>query len=233
MKKGKRGQASLIVVILLLILIMVLVVIAVVILLVNPNILGLGQVQPTQSQIIIRTIQETPSQPSQPVCIYPYTLVGYTCCLDKNFNGICDSDEIQRQNIQYCSRPYIRDGTACCIDENDNNICDIYEYHSHSYSHNTIDSSYLDSPFDLSSLNIRTSEISIRISNIGDYDYIIKSIDIDGCDTIHPDKIIYEGDNQDFTIPCSSSNSDRDVTIEYKRSGSDTTRTSSGRIRKD
>ena len=232
MKKGKRGQASLIVVILLLILIMVLVVIGIVILLVNPNIIGLGKTEQkeTQPTIIIKTIQETPSQP---LCNYPYTRVGNACCLDKNFNGICDSDEIVKQNIQYCSRPYIRDGTACCLDDNRNGICDQYEYHYHSYSHNVVDSSYLDSPFDLSDIRISSSEIWMRISNIGDYDYIIRSIDIEGCDIVHPDKMIYEGDDQTFTISCSSDVSDRDVTIEYKRSSSDTIRSSGGRIRRN
>lgn len=228
MKKGKSGQASLIAVILLLILIMVFVVIALVILLVNPNIIGLGQ--PEQAPIIIKTIQQTPSQP---LCTYPYTQVGNTCCLDKNYNGICDSDEVQRENIQYCSYPYMRDGTACCLDENDNRICDQDEFHHHSYSHNVVGSSYLNSPFDLSDIDIRSTEIWMRISNIGDYDYIIKSIDIEGCDKIHQDRIIYEGDDYDFTIPCSSDISDRDVTIEYKRSGSDSIRTSGGRIRED
>jgi len=98
MLKGKRGQASLIAVIILLILIMFVVIVAVAVLILRPDILSISQSQPqqTQPQIIIKTIQQTPSQP---LCTYPYTQVGNTCCLDKNFNGICDSDEIQKQNI--------------------------------------------------------------------------------------------------------------------------------------
>ena len=230
MKKGKRGQASLIVAILLLILIMVVVVIAVIVLVLRPDIFGIGQPQPTQPQIVIRTIQESPNKP---LCNYPYTQVGNTCCLDKNLNGICDSDEIVKEKQTYCYSPYIREGTSCCLDDNDNGICDQDEYNHHYTSHNTDDSSYLNSPFDIYDIDVSSSEIWIRIENTGDYDYIINSIEIEGCDTIHPDKMIYEGDDKAFTISCSSDISDRDVNIEYKRSGSDTIRTSGGRIRKD
>jgi len=44
--------------------------------------------------------------------------------------------------------------------------------------------------------------------------------------------MISEGDDQTFTISCSSNIKDRDVSIEYKRDN-DITRTSGGRIRND
>jgi hypothetical protein len=234
MKKGKNGQASLVAVVLLLILVMVLVVIGVVILIVNPSILGLvatpAPVEQLQPQII--TIQTT--TPAQPLCTYPYTQVGNTCCLDKNFNGICDSDEIVKENIPYCSYPYLKQGTSCCLDENDNGRCDDEDYrHNHDYYDNRFSSSYLDFPFDLRGVSIRSDEIEMTISNQGDYDYIIKSIEIDGCDTIDTNRIIYENQNSDFTIHCDSDIANRDVTIDYKNRNGDSERSSGGRIRKD
>jgi len=62
----------------------------------------------------------------QTVCNKPYILVGNDCCLDKNDNSICDSDESEESKEQkpICNRPYIQVGGSCCLDKNDNKICD-------------------------------------------------------------------------------------------------------------
>jgi hypothetical protein len=75
-------------------------------------------------------------------CNYPYTKVGNTCCLDKNYNGICDSDEyfVNTRDNYYnydniysnpCDYPYIRNSGRCCIDDNDNGFCDIDEHYDY------------------------------------------------------------------------------------------------------
>lgn len=226
--KGKRGQAATIAVVLLLVIVIILIVASIVVILLNPSIIN-------PQPIIIKTVQDTSSQQTF-VCNYPYIRLGNTCCLDNNHNGICDIDEKQQQyNAASCYRPYIQEGTTCCLDENDNGICDYDDYRRHYYRNRhsrSYGSSYLDFPFEINDLEIRNSEIWIRISNIGDYDYIIKSIDIEGCDKINPDTMIYEGDDRDFTIDCPDDISNRDVIIEYKRSSSYSTSTSHGRIRK-
>jgi hypothetical protein len=146
MKKGKNGQASIIIAVLLLVIILVIIVVAIVIILMNPNFINFQQKE--QSPIvIIKTIQETPTQPT---CMYPYRQIGNTCCIDNDGNGICDSDEIKKQSIPSCSRPYIRDGTSCCLDDNDNNLCDMYEHHYARYYDDKYDSRYFryDSRYD-------------------------------------------------------------------------------------
>jgi len=47
--------------------------------------------------ISIFLINSCTSQNQQVVCNKPYILVGNSCCLDKNDNGICDNDETQKK----------------------------------------------------------------------------------------------------------------------------------------
>lgn len=75
------------------------------------------------------------------VCNSPYMRMGISCCLDKDNNGICDSDEVEVENddgskedeeveeeeieeVGVCNPPYMRMGISCCLDKDDNNICD-------------------------------------------------------------------------------------------------------------
>ena len=53
-----------------------------------------------------------------PTCNKPYILMGSSCCLDENNDGICDSDK------PVCGSPYILVGKSCCLDGNGNGICD-------------------------------------------------------------------------------------------------------------
>lgn len=70
----------------------------------------------------------TQVQPKQTVCNKPYILVGNNCCLDKDDNSICDSDESKEEVVKEvkstCNKPYIQVGAECCLDQNDNKICD-------------------------------------------------------------------------------------------------------------
>lgn len=224
MKKGKRGQASLIVVILLLILIMVLVVIAVVVLVLRPDIIGFNQ--PKEAPVIIRTIQETSNKP---LCNYPYTQVGNSCCLDKNFNGICDSDEIQKENIKYCSRPYIKDGTACCLDIDDNRICDQEEYRRYRNERASIDD-----PFDITDVDVYRDELTLEIKNIGDETVTIKSIDVEDCNDINRDITLEEDEKETFDFDCDfPSYIDSDIELRYVIGNSTDIKTADGKIRDD
>jgi len=69
-------------------------------------------------------------EPKQPTCNKPYILVGNDCCLDKDDNSICDTDElIEKENAKeetkpICNTPYIQVGAECCLDKDNNKICD-------------------------------------------------------------------------------------------------------------
>jgi len=59
---------------------------------------------------------------NQITCSSPYIKVGIECCLDLNYNSVCDKDENYR--ITVCSSPYIEKNGVCCPDMNSNKICD-------------------------------------------------------------------------------------------------------------
>src|SRR3989338_7558186 len=52
-------------------------------------------------------------------CNKPYILVGDNCCLDKDDNGICDSDETEKEAVKE---------VISCSDECTVDICRDYEY---------------------------------------------------------------------------------------------------------
>lgn len=56
-----------------------------------------------------------------PRCDEPYMMLGQKCCLDKNGDKICDSDQV------ICEPPYIPVGKECCLDGDSNGICDVDE----------------------------------------------------------------------------------------------------------
>ena len=126
MKKGKRAQASFAISIILLVLILIIVVVTLVVVLINPNIFYPKVVQTQEPSIIIKTITESPTQPT---CFYPFRQLGNTCCVDSDLNNICDNDEVKKAKTPSCSYPYMRDGDSCCLDDNDNGFCDMYENH--------------------------------------------------------------------------------------------------------
>ncbi len=126
MKKSKRAQGSLMAIILLLFFVMLLVIGLILVILIKPNLIQTLQQPVQQPTIIVKTIQETPLQPT---CFYPFRQLGNTCCTDSDMNNICDSDEIKKSNTLRCSYPYMRDGDSCCLDDNDNGLCDMYKHH--------------------------------------------------------------------------------------------------------
>lgn len=77
--------------------------------------------------ILVLVLSSCQKQP-QIVCNKPYILVGNSCCLDKNSNSACDSDESKEEVVKetkpICNKPYIQVGATCCLDKNDNKVCD-------------------------------------------------------------------------------------------------------------
>ena len=77
------------------------------------------------------------SKSPTPTCDKPYIKVGAQCCLDQNYNKVCDKDEsaiaatppnetpkATAPAAVVCNKPYLLVGTACCLDKNGNSICD-------------------------------------------------------------------------------------------------------------
>ena len=160
-------------------------------------------------------------------CQITYIQFGMTCCLDSNYNKICDSDEIKKEKeISTCYPPYIEDGTSCCLDDDYNGKCDKRE------KREKIETGDLDSPFSLRDVEFFRDSIELEIKNKDDEDLIIKRIDISGCDEEDFDKTIESGDTETFEIDCDDARDDRerDVDINYKKVGGNETLSSDGYV---
>ncbi len=230
--KNKKSQASLIAAVLLII-IMVIVVVMIVIVLVNPGLLNL---KPTAEAIKEDKKAETQTQTPELVCYSPYIKVGNTCCLDKNFNRICDSDEAydikKEEPKSECDYPYISRGSGCCLDDNRNRICDSDEYRR-DRDRNRYTTS-LDSPFDLRDIDVSNRELNLEIKNEDDEEITIKTIDVEDCDRIHPDETIQPDEREFFDFECDfPSRINSDIEIEYTVGDSTDVKTADGKIRED
>lgn len=225
MGKNKNAQISLAIV--LVIIVIIVLAAALIILILKPGLFTAQAVKETQTT--------TNTNANQIVCNYPYIQVGNSCCLDKNMNSICDSDETQISTSETseltCQSPYMKKGSVCCLDEDRNGVCDSEEEDNQDID---VRSSSLDDPFDISGIDIYTDEISIRIKNIGDRDYVITNIDVDRCDDKDFDRTIKEDERKSFSLECDSDfgkrSRDVDITVEYKEVGGNVTMTSDGSI---
>ncbi|VVB78068.1 Uncharacterised protein [uncultured archaeon] len=152
-------------------------------------------------------------------CNSPYIEVGNECCLDSNYNLICDKDEAYLSQKNICDLPYIEKNGVCCPDMNYNGVCDNqevtndYGYGEREYK---ITRSHIDSPFHLSNPELYRDSISIELRNDGDEDYMIKSIDIEHCGFESVNKVLGKDKKKTFYIDCDSSilrrvNSDLEV----------------------
>lgn len=171
-------------------------------------------------------IKDYNNYPQEAYCPVPYIKVGMSCCLDKNFNSICDNDEAQKENeINTCYAPYIKDGTSCCLDDDDNGRCDRTE-------EERVERGDLDSPFSLRDVAFFRNYIELDIKNKGDEDLIITNIDISGCDEDDFDETIESGETETFELDCDDGRDSRrrDVDIEYKIVGGDETLSSDGYV---
>src|SRR3989344_1272634 len=174
------------------------------------------------------------------ICNAPYMQVGSSCCLDANFNRVCDSDEqpvipiypiydYNNYDDDFCSYPFTRIGSSCCIDDNNNNICD---YQDDDYD----ESAHLNSPFSLYDYDIANDEIELTIRNRGSQTVTITHIEIDDCDDNTRDATLERNERERFTFDCDSDNRfDRDIRIEYSFQDEDpqATHVARGNIQRD
>lgn len=232
MKRQRKAQTLSVIAILLVIFTLVLLAIVITVFFTKPDfVIGLGFPNAMTSKIVDEKNYEKTAKQPEITCNSPYIKVGDECCLDKNFNGICDRDEIIKTTSTEtsCNYPYVKLGSKCCLDDNDNGICDKNEI-----GRKRIRSSDVDSPFDINSIDIEKDELSFDLENEGSEDVIIKKIKIDDCDTEHPDKTIEKGEERNFDFDCDfGSKVDSDIDIEYMGVGGNETLTASGKIRAD
>lgn len=229
MQKSRKAQALSVIAILLVIFTLVLLAIVITVFFTKPAfVTGLGFPNAMTSKIVDEKNYET--YKPEITCNSPYIKVGNECCLDKNFNGICDRDETQLSISEpACTYPYIKINTECCLDDNNNGICD-----KEDTGRTRIRSSDIDYPFDINSIDIENDKLSFDLENEGNDDVIIKKIKIDDCDTEHPDRTIEKGDDKRFNLDCNFySKVNSDIDIEYMKVGGNETLTASGEIRAD
>jgi hypothetical protein len=219
----KRGQISAGVIVILVLLVVVLIALIFIILL-RPGIFtgfSINNNQDDNNNIL--------------TCNSPYIKVGNLCCLDSNYNRICDKDEQNNQNNNnglVCLTPYIKKGDLCCLDYNKNGICDSEEQSEDRLI--IIRSSVIDSPFRLDNIDFDKNSLDFRIENRGNKDLVIKRINIDDCDHETFNRALNEDERKSFSFDCdfgSSGKIDVDVEIDYLNSGSNATETAYGRIR--
>ena len=240
----KKAQVSIAAVILVL-LVMLIVFVTIIVVLLKPEVLNFTKTNenPQVTGEVVNVLK----------CNSPYIQVGNECCLDSNYNGICDRDEqytkpvalstptpITQSNYRNCIPPYVNYGGMCCLDQDSNGICDMMEDPNSDYYGSNYGSSYarirnsdIDSPFDISSVDATRREIGFYLKNSGSVDVVVTKIRIDDCDTYNPDKAIASGNKKYFNLDCDfSSTTDDQITVEYTNGGN-STQTATGNIRVD
>jgi hypothetical protein len=236
MKKAQVSVAAVILVVL----IMVIVAVIVGMLIIRYNLFsGYAVIQPSsQNQQKTTEIEEVTSTSNEIICPSPYMRIQDSCCLDENYNKICDSDEEKiKETEMTCEYPYMKKGTTCCADYDRNRICDDEEnYGDRTSTRRAVDvSGSLDSPFDITDLEIYRDEISIEVKNEGDEDVIIKNFDVEDCDNENFNKQIDSGDRKTFNLDCDfgTGRITSDIEVEYTTVGGNETLTAEGRIKGD
>ena len=174
----------------------------------------------------------TPQEP-QVMCSTPYIKVGLTCCLDKNYNSICDNDEQTKTEPEYtnmCESPYRSIGGKCCVDDDRNGRCDYDE----DYSRDERTYATLSRPFSLYSYLVEEDEIRLSIKNREDYTVTILKIEIDDCDDNTDETTLKKDERERFTFDCDRDKEfDRDITVTYVVEGSTDEQTVTGRVERE
>ncbi|MBR9705111.1 hypothetical protein GOV12_06880 [Candidatus Pacearchaeota archaeon] len=186
-----------------------------------------GNQQPTA--LVVEDIKD------DKLCNAPYMEFANTCCLDKNYNQVCDNDEKieeEKEKVLDCTRPYIKKGNTCCLDEDRNRVCDKDDYYYNNRDRDRFSSS-LDSPLDITDVDVDGDDLEIEIENEDDEDVTILKIEVDDCDDIEPNKIIKSDDDKTFDLDCDDFPKyiDSDVEVTYTVGNSTEEETSDGRIR--
>ena len=239
MMQNKKGQGTAIAVVLLVI-ILILIAGAIFIILLRPDFIS-GFVSGNTINTNTNTVA---------VCTSPYIKSGIECCLDLNYNSVCDKDENYR--VIVCSSPYIEKNGACCPDMNSNKICDeqerIYDfnydsrYYSRDYDDRYRDSrddyeitgASIDYPFDITDAELDRDLVEIELENEGDEDYMIESIDISRCGFERVNKILEEDERKTFFIDCDDDlTRDSDLEVRYSELNDDRIFIADGEIEVD
>lgn len=169
-------------------------------------------------------------------CNKPYIPIGTSCCLDTNYNNICDNDEVVREikdtEKNLCDYPYRDIGSKCCIDDDRNGRCD---YEDDRDDRRDIDEdASISRPFSISDFDIERDEITLWIKNRGGETVIIKSIEIEDCDDFDEDVILEENEKERFDFDCDRDNRfDRDIRVTYIEEGSDDEKTARGKAERN
>ncbi|MFA5855951.1 MAG: hypothetical protein WC867_01225 [Candidatus Pacearchaeota archaeon] len=231
----KKAQSSVIVAVVLVIISLILITVILTVILVKPSLLDYNKNYPQEQKIVVEKSNDYNNN-RQPICYPPYRTFGLSCCLDSNYNGICDNDEIPKQtdNIEYCELPYIKIGTSCCLDDNRNGRCDLNDYGRYDDEYYERESAYLNSPFFLYDYSVGTDRITLYIKNEASETITLVDLEIDDCEKIDSGDTLAKNEKKRFSFDCDRDyNFDRDITITYQKEGSNGTRTSSGNIERD
>lgn len=171
------------------------------------------------------------------ICSLPYIKVGLTCCLDKNYNSICDNDEIEKISDTYtngqknlCEYPYRDVGSKCCLDDNHNGRCDYED----DYSDRENTDVTLSRPFSVYDHNVQDDEITLWIKNRGDETLTILLVEIDDCNDADDDVTLEKDERERFDFDCDKDREfDRDITVTYTVEGSTEEKTSRGSVERN
>ncbi|MEN9625698.1 MAG: hypothetical protein RL557_26 [archaeon] len=238
MKNGK-AQLSTAAAVILIVIVLILAAIAVTVIIVKPSLLlnvpdydRTSYERQFQYRLQVSDYEDTNDDEDDFTCNPPYIQMGMNCCLDKDYNGICDSDE--ETEIDYgnrCDYPYKDIGSKCCIDENRNNICDSDEQY---YDDEDEDDAYISSPFSVYDYDINSDEIVLWIKNKDDKTVTITRIEIEDCDDYNDETMLEEDERERFEFDCDrDSNFDRDILVTYTVEGSDEEETARGNVERN
>jgi hypothetical protein len=222
----KKAQLSVAVAVILIIVVLILAAIAIMILLTNPSVFSIrDKAYDTYEEKKISII--TKDYEEQPYCARPYIKVGILCCLDANYNNICDKDEKQDYPAM-CESPFVKIGSSCCIDDDRNGRCDYTE------DRDIDEDAHLGGPFSLYDFDIDDDEITLWIRNRGTVTVVIEMIEIDDCDDYDSTVVLEENERERFDFDCDKDNRfDRDIEVTYHEAGSSVQKTARGNIERD
>ncbi|MBS3093187.1 hypothetical protein J4456_01250 [Candidatus Pacearchaeota archaeon] len=209
MFKRKNAQLSVVIAVVLIVIVLIIAAIAITFLITKPSLIG-SPYEDDDSDF------EEEYEDIEILCSQPYMRLGIGCCLDINYNKICDQDEVKKEDIDYCDYPLEKIGSKCCRDDNSNNRCDIDERdfdNDRDYDED-VD---ISGPFSIYDYDIDRDEITLGLRNKGDETIIIESIEIEDCEELDDETILDPNERESFDFDCDRDDRfDRDIRIEYR-----------------
>lgn len=231
--KNTKSQLSNAAAVILIVIVLVIAAVVLTLIIIKPSIFfqGFGDeksIEPVDKEYVIKVSDNDNKNYETFTCNLPYIKMGMSCCLDKNYNNICDSDEQASEKYEkLCDYPYVAVGSKCCIDDDRDKICDFDER----YYDDERDDAYLSNPFSVYDFDINSDEIVLWIKNKGDETVTITRIEIEDCDDYNDETTLEENERERFEFNCDrDSNFDRDILVTYTIEGSDDEKTSRGNV---